>query len=60
MAYLCRVSYHKYFFMIVEVFVGSSKDSLMLKANPKLTVNTVVAIRVWKVHEKSLFIFQKT
>ena len=26
----------------MEVFVGSSKDSLMLKANPELTVNTVV------------------
>ena len=26
----------------MEVFVGSSKDSLMLQANPELTVNTVV------------------
>ena len=45
----------------MEVFVGSSKDSLTLKANPDLAVNavSVVATRVWEVHENYCSFFRK-
>ena len=43
----------------MEVFVGSSKDSLTLKANPNLAVNAVVATRVWEVHENYCSFFRR-